>query len=190
MRTAIVYDSPRRKLMQSSIAWHTVHRPCLVHSTTRLAHRIADSTAWLSESLLENIVAKSSASIRIPVSADTVWQLVGGFMSLPDWLPLIASSVAQEGGRVRHLTTQDGAEISERLEAFDNQARTYSYSIVNGPFPVTDYRATLKVSAEGDDAAVVEWSGSFTPVGISDAEAEAIFLGVYEGGLEALKGNF
>jgi hypothetical protein len=135
-------------------------------------------------------MAKASASVRIPVSADKVWQLVGGFLSLPDWLPLIAKSVPDQGGRIRHLTTQDGGAISERLESFDNQARTYSYSITQGPFPVTDYLATLKVSVDGDQASVVEWSGTFTPAGVSDAEAEALFKGVYEGGLAALKGNF
>ncbi|HXR02772.1 MAG TPA: SRPBCC family protein [Pseudomonas sp.] len=135
-------------------------------------------------------MAKASASVRIPVSADKVWQLAGGFLSLPDWLPLIAKSVSDQGGQVRHLTTQDGAKISERLETFDNQGRTYSYSITQGPFPVTDYLATLKVSADGDQASVVEWSGTFTPAGVSDAEAEALFKGVYEGGLAALKGNF
>jgi hypothetical protein len=55
---------------------------------------------------------------------------------------------------------------------------------------VTGYLATLKVSADGDNAAVVEWSGVFTPNGIPDAEAETLFQGIYEGGLAALKGNF
>ena len=135
-------------------------------------------------------MAKASATLRIPVSAETVWQMVGGFHSLPDWLPFIAKSVSDASGRVRHLATRDGAEISERLESFDEKGRTYSYSITKGPFPVTDYLATLKVTAEGDQAALVEWSGSFTPNGISDAEAEALFLGIYQGGLDALKGNF
>jgi hypothetical protein len=135
-------------------------------------------------------MATASASVHIPVSADKVWELVGGFLSLPDWLPLIAQSVSAEGGRVRHLTTQDGAKVSERLQSYDNQARTYSYSITEGPFPVTGYLATLLVTADGDNAAVVKWSGIFTPNGISDAEAEALFQGVYDDGLEALKGNF
>ena len=135
-------------------------------------------------------MATASASVRIPVSADKVWELVGGFLSLPDWLPFIAESVSAEGGRVRHLTTQDGEKISERLQSYDNQARTYSYSITEGPFPVTGYLATLQVIADGDHAAEVKWSGVFTPNGISEAEAEALFQGVYDGGLEALKGNF
>ena len=50
-------------------------------------------------------------------------------------------------------------------------------------------KATLKVEAQGEGARVT-WSGSFTPVGVSDDEAQALFKGVYEGGLAALKANF
>ena len=135
-------------------------------------------------------MATASANVRIPVPADKVWQLAGGFLSLPDWLPFIASSEASEGGRVRTLTTADGAVIVEKLQTFDEANRTYSYSIVRGPFPVTNYLATVQVAAEGDQETLVTWSGSFTPDGISDAEAETLFLGVYEGGLAALKANF
>jgi hypothetical protein len=135
-------------------------------------------------------MATASATLNLPVSADKVWQLVGGFLSLPDWLPFIASSEPAEGGRIRKLTTEDGASITERLESFDHQARTYSYSITEGPFPITDYLATLQVTATGDNQTQVIWSGRFTPNGVSDAEVSALFQGIYEGGLEALKGNF
>ena len=84
-------------------------------------------------------MATASANIRVPVSADKVWQLVGGFLSLHDWLPMIASSETLEGGRVRKLTTADGAVIVERLQTYDNANRTYSYSIDTGPFPATNY---------------------------------------------------
>ncbi|MET0613484.1 MAG: SRPBCC family protein [Pseudomonas caspiana] len=135
-------------------------------------------------------MATASANIRVPASADQVWQLVGGFLSLPDWLPFIVSSESSEGGRVRTLTTADGAVIVEKLQTFDEANRTYSYSIVQGPFPVTNYLATLVVAAAGDQETIVTWSGSFTPDGISDAEAEALFQEVYEGGLGALQANF
>lgn len=32
-------------------------------------------------------MATASAFIDIPATADQVWQLIGGFNSLPDWLP-------------------------------------------------------------------------------------------------------
>jgi hypothetical protein len=136
-------------------------------------------------------VAKASATIEIPATADQVWQLIGGFNSLPGWLPLIAKSELGEGGRVRHLETGDGTVIVERLQTFDDKARTYTYSIDQGPFPVTDYLAKVQVrEMAGKQMTQVEWSGSFTPAGVTDAEAVELFSGVYSGGLEALKANF
>jgi hypothetical protein len=132
----------------------------------------------------------ASASLHLPLNADNVWQLVGGFLSLPDWLPFIASSEAGEGGRLRTLTTETGEVIVERLETFDNRARTYTYSITQGPFAVTDYLATLQVNGISEHETEVVWSGRFTAQGICEAEAQALFQGIYEGGLTALDNHF
>lgn len=135
-------------------------------------------------------MATTTVSIEIPASVGQVWQLMGGFDSLPDWLPFIPKSVS-EGGRVRTLTTSDGGTVIERLEAFDNRQRSYSYSIIQAPFPVVDYLSTIAVVATADSNITrVEWSGSFTPVNVSDADAEALFSGIYRDGLQALKNNF
>lgn len=132
-------------------------------------------------------MATTTASVRIPVSPERVWRLIGGFDTLPDWLPYIPKSELGEGGRVRTLTNENGGVIVERLEAFDDKARSYSYSILRAPFPVTGYLSTLTVHREpGADAARVEWSGSFTPDGIGDDEAIALFHGIYTDGLAAL----
>lgn len=132
-------------------------------------------------------MATTTTSVRVPASPDRVWQLIGGFDTLPDWLPYIPTSELGEGGRVRTLTNEDGGVIVERLEAFDEKTRTYSYSILRAPFPVTGYLSTLTVHPEPDtDFARVEWSGSFTPVGVSDEEAVALFHGIYADGLAAL----
>ncbi|MCD6603646.1 SRPBCC family protein [Klebsiella variicola] len=136
-------------------------------------------------------MATTTISIEIPASVDQVWQLMGGFDSLPDWLPFIPKSMVSEGGRVRTLTTSDGGTVIERLEAFDNRQRSYSYSIIQAPFPVVDYLSTIAVVATADSNITrVEWSGSFTPVNVSDADAEALFSGIYRDGLQALKDNF
>ncbi|MBK5512699.1 SRPBCC family protein [Pseudomonas sp. TH15] len=131
----------------------------------------------------------ASATIDIPASADQVWQLIGGFNTLPDWLPFIPKSELSEGGRVRTLQTADGGVVIERLQAFDNTAKTYSYSIEQAPFPATDYLATIKVEAQGQGARVT-WSGRFNAKGVSDEEVEALFNGIYQGGLEALRANY
>ena len=134
-------------------------------------------------------MATASAFIDIPATPEQVWQLIGGFNSLPDWLPFIPKSDLGEGGRVRTLQTEDGQTIIERLEAFDNAAKCYSYSIVQAPFPVTGYLSTLSVEAHGQGTRV-NWSGRFTPVGVSDQEVEELFAGIYNGGLQALRANF
>src|SRR5262249_34986385 len=90
-------------------------------------------------------MAEASAHIEIPASPDHVWRRIGGFGSLPDWLPYIPKSALSEGGRVRHLANSGGQTIIERLEAFDDGARSYSYSILQAPFPVTGYVSTLRV---------------------------------------------
>jgi uncharacterized protein YndB with AHSA1/START domain len=136
-------------------------------------------------------MANTTASIKIAASPDQVWQLIGGFDSLPDWLPFIPKSEVSEGGRVRHLVNPDGEEIVERLEDFNNSERYYSYSIMKAPFPITDYLATLQVKKDQDtESSVVEWSGRFTPVGVSDKEAIELFYGIFSDGLEALKKHF
>jgi len=131
-------------------------------------------------------MAEASTSIDIPLPADQVWQLIGGFGSLPDWLPYIPKSELSEGGRVRHLANPNGETIVERLIAFDDVARSYSYAILKAPFPVKDYLSTLKVIETGTKASRVDWSGRFTPTTVSDNEASKLFQGIYEDGLKAL----
>lgn len=132
-------------------------------------------------------MAGTTASTELSVSPDRVWQLIGGFDSLPDWLPYIPTSELSEGGRVRTLVNDEGGVIVERLEAFDNAARSYRYSIVRAPFPVTGYLSTIAVhEGAAPGSARVEWSGTFTPDGIGDDEAAALFHGIYAEGLAAL----
>lgn len=132
-------------------------------------------------------MASTIASITLPVAADRVWQLIGGFNALPDWLPYIPHSELSEGGRVRTLANPAGEAIVERLETFNDKERYYSYSILKAPFPARDYLATLRVTPQGDSASLVEWSGSFTPVGVSEQEITQLFHGIYTDGLQALK---
>ncbi|WUW26122.1 SRPBCC family protein [Streptomyces sp. NBC_01463] len=131
----------------------------------------------------------TTITLDTPHPADRVWQVTGGFGSLPDWLPYITDSRLGEGGRLRTLTNADGGVIVERLEAFDEADRSYRYSIARAPFPVTGYLSTLRVIDRGADGARVEWSGTFTPDGVSESEAKALFEGIYRDGLAALAGT-
>jgi len=131
-------------------------------------------------------MATASATLDLPLEASVVWKLIGGFGSLPDWLPYIPTSDLSEGGRIRTLANPDGEAIVERLIAYDDASRSYSYAILKAPFPVTDYRSTLRVRETGTGKSKVEWSGEFTPHGTSDADAVKLFTGIYSDGLAAL----
>ncbi|MFE7615402.1 SRPBCC family protein [Streptomyces sp. NPDC057496] len=133
-------------------------------------------------------MASTSVSRVVPASPQQVWNLIGGFASLPDWLPYIPESTALEGGRVRRLTNPDGDVIIERLVAFDEAERHYSYAILQAPFPVNGYVSTIRVhTVPGrDDIAEVQWSGRFNPDNATEAEVVELFTGIYRDGLAAL----
>ncbi|MFE5592863.1 SRPBCC family protein [Streptomyces sp. NPDC056549] len=133
-------------------------------------------------------MASTSVSRVVPASPQKVWDLIGGFDALPDWLPYIPESTPLEGGRVRRLTNPNGEVIVERLVDFNEAERHYSYAILQAPFPVDGYVSTLRVhTVPGrDDLAEVQWSGRFTPDNTTDDEVVALFTGIYRDGLEAL----
>ncbi len=135
-------------------------------------------------------MAHVSASIDIPVSPDEIWQLIGGFGSLPDWLSSMPTSELTEGGRVRRLATRDGETLVERLVTFDDAARSYSYSFLEAPFPVTDHLATLRVhQPAAGKGSRVEWFARFKPNGVSDHEASQliqVIQRIFDDGLKAL----
>ncbi|MFC7015987.1 SRPBCC family protein [Streptomyces viridiviolaceus] len=133
-------------------------------------------------------MASTSVSRLVPASPDKVWNLIGGFDALPDWLPYIPESTALEGGRVRRLKNPEGEVIIERLVDFNEAERHYSYAILQAPFPVNGYVSTIRVhSVPGrDDVAEVQWSGRFNPEGATEDEVVDLFTGIYRDGLDAL----
>ena len=80
-----------------------------------------------------------------------------------------------------------GMLIKERLESLDAAARTLTYSIVEGPMPVSNYLATVVVSESGSGCSV-DWGASFdAPEGVpADGIGNGI-KGAYAGMLKALK---
>lgn len=126
--------------------------------------------------------------VETAVSADTAWTLLGGFDGLPSWIPMIWTSVLEDGGRLRRLTTADGATIVERLLRFDEGERFYSYAYVSGPDPVENYVGRVAVEESGSDRCIITWGSRFLPVGLSDAEATKRYQEAYTSALLHAKG--
>lgn len=126
-------------------------------------------------------------STVVEADVDSVWGAVRRFDGLPDWHPAIASSELQEGqehqvGAVRRLTLQDGGVVVERLVALDDERRVLTYAILESPFAVRRYVATIRVAPVTDAGRTfVEWSAEFD----ADAADEETLMGVFGDGVFA-----
>ena len=131
-------------------------------------------------------------TVSLNASATDIWSYIGDFDQLDSWHPAVAASKTEQDGsnKIRHLTLGDGSKIVERLDSHDDEARSYTYTILEaGPLPVQNYRSTIEVTGNSSVATVV-WSSEFEPQGTSEADAQAAISGVYTGGFAALVEKF
>ena len=132
-------------------------------------------------------MASARASLYLQIPSDEIWDLIGGFGSLTDWVPGVTQIELTKGGRVRHLCDPAGHPFVEQLESYDRAARNYSYSIVASAISVIDYLATITVTPAGNGSgSQIEWVATFTAVEISSEEAEGIFNEIFSEGLKGL----
>ncbi len=138
-------------------------------------------------------MAKVSMSMDLGVSADKVWELIGGFNALPDWHPAVEKSeIEGEGkGSVRTLHLVGGGTITERLEQLDDEGKVYNYSILSSPLPVANYNSTIRLhESEDGKGCTVEWESDFQAAGAPEGDAVEAIRGVYAAGLENLRKMF
>jgi len=133
----------------------------------------------------------AGVSIAEPIAAPAarVWDLIRDFGGISDWLPAAEASEADGTGvgAIRKLALAGGARADERLAAFDDAARSYTYTVIDSTLPMTGYRATIRVAEAGDEACILHWSSTFQPVGVPDEEMIAQIRGSYMGGVESLR---
>jgi len=133
--------------------------------------------------------ATISRSADVKASASAVWSVIGPFCAIKNWLPPVGECI--EDGKApptRVLVTRDGkAAFVETQTARNDNEHSYSYAFLSSPLPVSNYKATIKVTAKGDGSSTITWSGSYTPEqGKENAASEAL-IGVYEAGLAEIK---
>jgi hypothetical protein len=119
------------------------------------------------------------------VSPDDLWKKIGDFTDM-SWAGIAPDSLEALDGGKRRKISMGPSSVVEALVASDE--RSYSYTIEEGPLPVSNYRSTLSVEEAGDGSAKVRWVGTFDPAEGTPAEgAEQIIAMVYDGGLDALE---
>lgn len=130
----------------------------------------------------------SSTTTISSMSPDALWKKVGDFCGIGDWHPAIEKCVLSSDGKERTLALKGGGAIVEREESVDNANRTYTYTILSGPLPVTNYHSTISVSPDPKGSSI-KWIGSYDAKGASDADAKKVIDGIYESGEKALVGG-
>ena len=130
-----------------------------------------------------------SNKIAVKASADKAWSVIGDFCGIQAWHPAIASCEMSKKGDTtfRTLTTRDGARIFEQQLSWDDRAHSYSYSIIESPLPVANYKATMKVDGAGGGNAEIIWIAIFEPKGASEEDAKKVIGGICAAGLDSLK---
>lgn len=134
-------------------------------------------------------MAKISVSEDYSAKADEVWQKLADFGGLAGWMPGVERcEVEGEGvGAVRTIA-MGPVEIVERLEAFDADGRSLSYSLLEGPMPLANFLATIQVRETGPSGCHVDWSARFDlPEGVGEEQVAPGIEAGYGGGLKALK---
>lgn len=134
-------------------------------------------------------MARVSLQSELGVPADVVWEMVGKFNAIGQWHPMVERSQTEGNGTgaTRKLKLLGGGAIVERLEHVSNMERLYLYSVVDSPFPVSNWVAEVRVCDRSDGTSTVEWSSNFTPIGADEIDAVKAIQGVFQAGLDNLK---
>ncbi len=134
------------------------------------------------------LAADAARSVTTTADPATTWEAVGDFCAIADWHPAVTECAVSDhdGTPRRTLTLDGGGTIVEDLVARDDDAMTYTYTIIESPLPVAGYESTIAVSADGDGSRI-DWTGSFEPSGASEDEAVGVMNGIYEAGLAGIK---
>ena len=91
--------------------------------------------------------------IRVGVSPEAAWAVVGDLAAADRWVPGVVSARVDGGARVCRLA--DGSEIHEEISGYSAEQRRYSYSHTQHPMPLERSTGTLSVVPDGDGSRVV-----------------------------------
>jgi hypothetical protein len=113
---------------------------------------------------------------------------VGDFCGIASWHPAIEKCTLSADGKQRTLSLKGGGTVVEALENWDNANHSYTYTILSGPLPVTNYHSTITVTGDAKGS-TLKWTGKFDAKGAPDADVKKTMDGAYEAGAKALTAN-
>lgn len=119
----------------------------------------------------------------VAADPDAVWARIGDPGSIAAWHPAVESSGLDATGRIRTAVLADGATVIEEITT--RGARSYTYTIVEAPLPITGYVATLRVEPCPAGARVT-WEARFELLPGAPAAVADLVRDVFTAGLAAV----
>ena len=141
---------------------------------------------------------RSYASTTVAADPDTVWVYLRDFNATPEYVEAVTTSEMLDGkpadqvGAQRRLVLADGAHVLERLVALSDVDRSYTYHLLEGPFPFTGYFSTIRVSPVSlEGTSLVEWWSTYDCEAADAKALDDLLAGtLYTSGLTAVKARF
>ena len=132
-------------------------------------------------------------SMIIDAPLKRVWAAVRAFDGVVNWNPGVTVARMETGsatsvGSVRHLDIVDGTIFRETLLAHSDADHFYTYDIVEGPLPVTDYVSTHRfLPITHSDQTLSIWESDFDcDPSVAEEMARVVGDAIYIGGMEGL----
>jgi hypothetical protein len=92
---------------------------------------------------------------------EKAWVLIRDFGDISAWAK--GRIVRLEGtgvGMVRHIDGASG-RVVERCEAHSDAEHSFSYRLLQSPWPVSDYQGCVRLTDNGPNSCVIVWSATF-----------------------------
>jgi hypothetical protein len=137
--------------------------------------------------------SKVETQCDIAAPAEEVWELIAGFDTLSDYHASVVSSEVKKGGLIRYLALSPeagGGVVVERMVSFDDEARTFSYRIIEligCPLPFRNYQAFVHLESTGPNSCRLYWNSQFDVEGATLEEAEELARVIYQGCYDGIK---
>lgn len=132
-------------------------------------------------------MTKVTVTDTIDAPAAKVWPVISDFGGIDKIMRGIEGFRTEgQGIGMDRFIAMGGGEVVERLTWLDDEAHSFSYTILSGPLPFERYVATVRLTDLGASTGVV-WEGNFTPAGASEEETVQMANGIYAGAIKAVK---
>ena len=128
---------------------------------------------------------------------DKIWEIMQDFNGLSSYHPAIIHSMIEEGkanneiGCIRRLTLESGF-VREKLLTFDAPTFSFTYAIIDGTLPVTNYVAGVRLRVDEEACQTIgEWWADFEVVNTNpQALIDVIEQQVFKVGFQSVAENY